>query len=63
MSDSWLSSINALLQWIAVIGTGLGLLSGIGLVFTRREMSERQAIRVSAANADATVTCWHSSVH
>jgi hypothetical protein len=54
LADQWLATLNTLLQWIAVIGTGLGLASGIGLIFTRRELSDRQAISVIRANDEAT---------
>ncbi len=53
LSDQWLASVNTLLQWIAVIGTGLGLVSGIGLIFTRRELSDRQATALFRANDEA----------
>ena len=53
ISDEWLSTVNSWLQWIAVAGTGLGLLSGIGLIFTRRELGERQATRLIAAQQEA----------
>src|SRR5439155_7081431 len=53
ISDTWLSTVNSWLQWIAVAGTGLGLLSGIGLIFTRRELGERQATRLIAAHQEA----------
>ena len=54
LSDQWLATLSTLLQWIALIGTGLGLVSGIGLIFTRRELSDRQAISVIRANDEAT---------
>lgn len=53
LSDQLLTTLNTLLQWIAVIGTGFGLVSGIGLIFTRRELSERQAITLTTANDEA----------
>jgi len=49
LTDMILSNLNVWLQWIAIIGTGLGLLSGIGLVFIRKEISDRQAMHLSAA--------------
>jgi tetratricopeptide (TPR) repeat protein len=54
LSDDWLSALNILLQWLAVAGTGLGLLSGLGLIFTRRELSEPQAVRLSEARQEAS---------
>jgi hypothetical protein len=53
MSDQWLSALNVWLQWLAVAGTALGLLSGIGLIFTRKTLSDRQATRLLEARQDA----------
>ena len=53
LSNDWLSVLNTLLQWLAVVGTGLGLLSGVGLILTRRELSERQTARLTEARQEA----------
>jgi hypothetical protein len=53
MTDQFLSTLNTLLQWIAVVGTALALISGIGLIFARREISHRQAAALAVAHKNA----------
>jgi hypothetical protein len=52
-SDAALASLNAWFQWLAVIGTALGLGSAICLVFVRSETSDRQTKRLAAAHAES----------
>jgi len=54
MSDSFLTASSNWLQWVAIVGTGLGLISSIGLFFVRTELSDRQAKRLAAAQQEAT---------
>ena len=41
MTDSSVSFLNTILQWIAVVGTALALLSAIGMIFTFAELAKR----------------------
>jgi hypothetical protein len=54
MSDQTLSFLNLLLQWVAVIGSVCVLVSAVGLIFARKEISARQALALKAASEDAT---------
>lgn len=54
MSDQTLSFLNLLLQWVAVIGSVCALISAVGLIFVRKEISFRQASALKAASTDAT---------
>ena len=50
LSDSFLSTLNTLLQWISVLSIGLGLVAAIGLIFVRGETGRRQARQLAEAN-------------
>ncbi len=54
LSDPVLSTLNFWLQWFAIIGTALGLVSAIGLIFVRKETSIRQATQLARAQQEAT---------
>ena len=54
LSDPTLSTVNVLLQWLAIAGTALGLLSAIGLIPVRRELSDRQHRRLLQARQEAS---------
>jgi hypothetical protein len=53
-SDAALSAWNWWLGWIAIIGTGLGLLSAIGNLLVGRELSSRQEARDLAREKQLT---------
>ena len=50
MSDASLSSLSAWLQWVSICGTALGLLSAIGLLFVRTEITRRQEHKLNEAH-------------
>ncbi len=47
-SDSFLSSFQFWMSWVAIAGTSLGLLSAIATVFARQESSARQSAKEAA---------------
>ncbi|MBI2929305.1 MAG: hypothetical protein HYY24_26875 [Verrucomicrobia bacterium] len=53
LSESFLSSLSTWLQWIAIIGTGLGLLAAIGTFFVSTELSGRLERRLATAHSEA----------
>jgi hypothetical protein len=50
LSDSFLSVLSSWLQWIAIVGIGFGLLSGVGLFYVNKEVSSRQEQRLAEAH-------------
>ena len=47
-SDSFLSSFQFWVSWVAIAGTALGLLSAIAMAFARQESSKRQSAKEAA---------------
>ncbi len=55
MTDATLSFFNTCLQWIAVVGTTLGLISAIGSIFTSSELPNRSDTKLNEARSEAKI--------
>lgn len=53
LSDSFLSQMSTLLQWLAIIGTSLALIAAIAMLFVHNEISLRFEKRLIESNNNA----------
>jgi|GEM_PF-6318495 len=51
LSDSLLSSLNIIFQWVAIIGILIGLLSSTALIYIRKEIGSRNEVILKEAHS------------